>query len=258
MRQLHKIKDISDENIAGILVNHENGQVLVFTKDILINQLQREVPEIIKSFDSVFENELRQLSENLSFVLPIIANGQIEAIKEKNELIQTCGLLLQNASNTIIASVESLRAGFRLQSGILIRSVIEMCAVVFHLLNKPEDLEKFNKNNFDSTKAISTAQKMLPLFGRIWGTLSNQFIHINTLHSEWHPLHKFEDSMDKPATTTIGILGISIYFLKISTELVYINYIDNPQHWTVLGEGAIQFIPPSKEELEWIGKALRD
>lgn len=258
MKYLKNIDGIPPENIAGIFVDSENEKILVFTKDILVNQLQREAPDVAKSFDVIFDGELRQLSESLSFVLPIIATGQKQAIRDGDELIQTCGLLLQNASNTIIASAECLREGFRLQSGILIRSVIEICAVIFHLIKIPEDLQKFNMNKFNSTKAISTAQEMLPLFGRIWGALSKQFIHITSFHSEWHPLHKYTDRTETAATTIIGILGLAVYFLKISAELTFINYIAKPHHWIVKGAGVVEFVPPTAEEVDWISKVLDD
>ena len=106
---------------------------------------------------------------------------------------------------------------------VTVERVSPTCALIFHLLSNPTDIEKFRKNEFKSTNAISTAQKIVPIFGRIWGVLSNQFIHINSLHSEWHPLHKYKDHSDISATTTIGMLGVAIWFLQITTEFTYIN-----------------------------------
>ena len=249
-------KDIQENNIAGILADHENERIFVFTKDMVINQLQRESPAVAASFDSIYGEEFNKLSEELSFILTLLANGQRKAIVDKDDIVETCGILLQNAINSIIASIQLLRSGFRLQSGILIRNVIETCAVIFHLLSRPEDLQRFRDGKFESTRAISTAQKMLPIFGRYWSLLSGQFNHISNLYSDWHPLYEYKDRNDQAATTTLGILGVAVWFIKMTTELTFINYIDKPQHWEFVGDGRTKFIPPNNEEMAWIKKVF--
>ena len=178
-------------NIAGIYFDPKQNTNFIFTRDQLINQLQRTCPEIIKSFDEVYIQDFKKLSSDMSEIMPIQFVGQKSAHEEKNGLLITCSDLLRNSSNTIIASTQLLRNGFRLQSGILIRTVIEICATVVHLLVNPTALEKFNSENFKSTYSITVADKHIPLFGKIWGMLSKFNIHINSVHADWYPHIKF-------------------------------------------------------------------
>ena len=246
-----KIEDIPQENIAAIYLDEEKGQQLIFTRDQLINQLQRVCPEIEKSFDKTFSEEFKNLSSDLSEILPIQFVGYKNAHESSNNLLITCGDLLRNSANTIISASQTLRCGFRLQSGILLRSVIEMCATVVHLLAKPEDLQKFLADELSSTKSISIADKQVPLFGRIWGVLSQKQIHINSLHADWYPMKEYIDKGEVPASVTLGMLGVSTMILAIVTELTYIKSVEMPKYWKIVGEGQFMFIPPDETNLLW-------
>ena len=224
------INEISSDNIAAIYLDEDRGEQYIFTRDQLINQLQRVCPEIQKSFDNIFLEEFKNLSSDLSEILPIQFVGYRKAKESNIELLITCGDLLRNSTNTIIAANQTLRSGFRLQSGILLRSVIEMCATVVHLLVKPEDLKKFLADELSSTKSISIADKQVPLFGRIWGVMSNKHIHINSLHADWYPMKEYSDKEEVPASVTLAMLGVSTMILAIVTELTFINEIETPKY----------------------------
>lgn len=252
-----EFNDIPKENIAAIYLDEERGEQFIFTRDQLINQLQRVCPEIQKSFDTTFSEEFKNLSSDLSEILPIQFIGYRKAVESENELLITCGNLLRNSANTIIAANQTLRCGFRLQSGILLRSVIEMCATVVHLLVKPADLTNFNSDNFSSTKSIAIADKQVPLFGRIWGLMSNKHIHINSIHADWYPTKEYNDKEEVPASVTLGMLGVSTMILAIVTELTFINEIETPKYWEVIGNGQVKFIPPDNTTLSWTEKLLK-
>jgi hypothetical protein len=248
-------KEIDPANIAAIFLDEEKMERLVFTRDQLINQLQRVCPEINSSFDTVFAEEFKSLSSDLSEVLPIWFIGSKKALEEKNHLLQTCGDLLWNSANTVIASVQTLRCGFRLQSGILIRSVVEMCATVVHLLAKPEILDDFLNDKLKSTKSISIADKQIPLFGLIWGVLSKKQMHINSLHADMYPLVKYTNKDEVPASVTLGMLGATILILAIVTELTFIHEIESPRYWEIVGKGQFRFIPPQGDS--WASQLLK-
>jgi len=246
-----KQNEIKLDNIAAIYTDEERLQRYIFTRDILINQLQNICPDINKSFDKTFEEEFRSLSSDLSEILPLLFVGKKQALKENNQLFIICGDLLTNAGNTIIAATQTLRCGFRMQSGILLRSVIEICATVMHLIIEPDKLNDFLNDKVKSTKSISVAEKQVPLFGRIWGLLSEKQIHINTLHADKYPMQVYEDKSEIPASVTIGMLGITTLILSIVTELTFVNEIKSPKHWEILGKGMVKFIPPDAEKLKW-------
>lgn len=248
---------ITEENILDIYYDKENDKRYIFTRDQLINQLQNVCPKIQKSFDITFSQEFRILSSDLSEILLNQFIGYREAVNINNELLITCGDLLRNSANTIIATNQTLRCGFRLQSGILLRSVIEMCATVVHLLVKPNDLKKFLADELSSTKSISIADKQIPLFGKIWGVLSNKQIHINSLHTDWYPMKEYNDKEEIPASVTLGMIGVSTMILAIVTELTFINKIEKLKYWQVIREGQVEFIPPNASTLSWTIELLK-
>jgi hypothetical protein len=251
-------KNISEENIAAIFVDKEKNERYIFTRDQIINQLQRVCPEINKSFDAIFAVELKELSSDLSEIMAIQFVGYRNAQESEDKLLVTCGNLLRNSVNTIIAASQTLRCGFRLQSGILLRSVIEICATVVHLLVKPEDLNQFLNDKLTSTKSISIADKQVPFFGRIWGVLSKKQIHINSLHTDWYPLKEYKDKDEVPASVTLGMLGVSTMILRIVTELTFINELQELKYWEVIKEGKVKFIPPDNSKISWIEKILNN
>lgn len=249
---------ISVEEIAGVFTNEEKGERMIFKRNQVINQLQKICPEINSSFDEVYEDEFKSISSELSEILPILFVGYQDALKNNDELLITCGDLIRNSSNTIIAAVQTLRCGFRLQSGILLRSVIEMCATVVHLIVKPEDLKAFLNDELKSTYSISVANKQIPLFGRAWGILSKKQIHINSIHTEWYPHKKFEDKSEIPTEVTLGVIGLVSVILRITTELTFYSNVDEHTYWKSAGENKVAFIPPTDDAINWIKEKLDD
>ncbi len=249
-------KKIELDNIAAIYLDEEKAEQYIFTRDTVINQLQRVCPEINQSFDEVYSEEFKKLSSELSEILPIIFIGLRKASEDKQELFITSGDLLTNSAATIISAIQTLRCGFRMQSGILLRSVVEICATVVHLLVHPNVLKDFLADKVKSTKSISIADKQIPLFGMIWGVLSNRQIHINSLHADRYPMRKYSDKEELPASVTIGMLSVTTTILAIVTELTFINEIEKPKYWEVLGKGKVRFIPPDDTQLNWAKELL--
>jgi hypothetical protein len=251
-----KDSGIPKEEIAGVYTDNEKGERLIFKRNQIINQLQKICPTINTSFDKVFEDEFKNISSDLSEILPLIYLGYKDAHKEGNELLITSGDLLRNAANTAISATQTLRCGFRLQSGILLRSIIEICATVVHLITQPEILSSFLNDQTKSTSSISVADKQIPLFGKAWGILSKKQIHINSLHADWYPHREFTDKDEIPAEVTIGLIGVTIMILRITTELAYFKYIDDHLYWQLEDENKVSFIPPQEDKIQWIKEKL--
>lgn len=255
--QISKESGIPKEEIAGVYTDEEKGKRMIFKRNQLIKQLQRVSPEINQSFDKIYSNEFKNISSDLSEIMPLIFIGLKQAHVNNEELIITCGDLLRNASNTIVSSVQTLRCGFRLQSGILLRSVIEMCATVTHLILEPNLLEDFKNDKIKSTYSISVVNKQIPLFGKAWGILSKKQIHINSLHADWYPMVEYKDKEEIPVEVTIGIIGMVTMILRITTELTFFNHIDEHIYWKSEGENKVSFIPPTDDNIGWIKEKLK-
>jgi hypothetical protein len=52
-------------------------------------------------------------------------------------------------------------------------------------------------------------------------------------------------------------LGVSSIILGIVTELTFINEVDSPKYFEVVGEGMAKFIPPSDEKFKWAKELLK-
>lgn len=252
---IEKETGVSREEIVAVYTNKEKGERMVFVRSVLINQLQRIVPQINESFDGVYAEEFKKISSDLSEVMPILFEGGKKAFLDKNELIITYDNLLRNAVNTIMGSVHVLRGGFRFQSGMLLRGVIETCATVTHLILEPNLLEDFKNDKLKSTRSISVASKQIPLLGQAWGLLSKRHVHINSLHADRYPLMQYVDKQEIPVNVTIGIIGMTIMILRITAELAFFRYVGEHNYWK-LEANKVVFIPPNKEKLSWIGKQL--
>jgi hypothetical protein len=250
--------DVPLENIAAIYLDEENGKKIIFTKDQLINQLIRVCPKIAESFDKTYMDEFKQLSTELSSILPKQYLGFKAVVEQKDDLRISCAGLLRNAANTITASVDSLRNGFRLQSSILIRTVIEICATVVHILVDEKAYSDFKSDKLKSTYSISVADRQIPLFGKAWGLLSKFNIHINTNHADWYPMNEYTDKSEVPSSVVLGILGYAMLILDIVTELTFVEEIGEIRYWKVLEPGKIQFVPPTNEMINWAKDMLKD
>lgn len=257
LEKIAKESGVSKEEIAGVYTDEEKGERMIFKRNQLINQLQRISPKINTSFDQIYSTEFENISSDLSEIMPLIFIGLKQAHTNNEELIITCGDLLRNSSNTIASSVQTLRCGFRLQSGILLRSVIEMCATVTHLILEPKILEDFNNDKIKSTYSISVANKQIPLFGKAWGILSKKQIHINSLHADWYPMIEYKDKEEVPVEVTIGIIGMAIMILRITTELTFFRYIDEHKYWKSVGDNKVSFMPPTDDNIGWIKDKLK-
>ena len=246
------------ENINAFYFDEETLEKYIFTDDLLINQLQRLCPSVCNSFDIKFFEEFKHLSSDIDKILPIQFVGHKMANRENDELLIVCGDLLRNSTNTVIAATQTLRCGFRLQSGILLRTSIEICATVVHLLTQPDKLNNFRANKLESTKSISVANKQIPLYGKVWGLLSQKFIHIGSFHTDYYPLDEYSEKEEIPAKVTLGMLGFATLILAITTELTFINVTKESKYWVPIGNHKYKFIPPDNSQMVWAEKLLRN
>lgn len=257
LEKIAKDSGTPKENIAGVMINKETNEIKIFTRDQIVNQLQKVCSEINASFDEIYASEFADLSSELSELGPIIHIGLMQAHGDSDQILVTCGSLLRNALNTIVSSIQTLRSGFRLQSGMLLRGSIEMCATATHLLLEPDSLPDFQNDKLKSTKLVSQADKKVPIFGKAWGLLSNKQIHINSLHTEWFPMKEYVDKTEIPAEVTLGMIRLTAMILRVTSELVFFNHIDEHNYWKFEAGNGLTFIPPNDDTYNWIKEKLQ-
>ncbi len=155
----------SEERATG---NHPVTQrkiPLVETNDILRKTISLDGPRIGSSFDRLCETELTSIDELFSAAAFIILAGFKRAVDEEFQAHQTMASLLYNAGSGLAAATQLIRLGHTFSVCVVARNVLEMIATVLHLGIRPSDLERFLKGDFESSKAISSAKKVLPPFG---------------------------------------------------------------------------------------------
>lgn len=184
---------VNEDNFLRAIIDHESRQIRVYTNDMLLKRIHRESTKIGKSFDDLCRVELLEISKIFSEAACLISDGFIESVERNNEAKITCGKLLMNATNTIQASVELLRLGYTLQPGMLLRSVIETVSTISYFMIEPEGHKKYLEGKLDANKTIKYGKQVIPPLGNIQGFLSNNFVHISSLHGDFNIAKEFKD-----------------------------------------------------------------
>ncbi len=236
-----------------ILLDSKDDQLIIISKDILINQLHRDGPKIQKSFDALCSSDIEEISAFISCSVSILYSGLLVSKKAKAHRMLACTELLINALNSLGASTQLLRSGYTLQPGIVIRSILESVSTVFHLLDRPNDFEKYQNGLLESPKTIAAAKKAIPTFGSLYRAFSENFTHIGHLHRTIQRVEEYRELND-PLKMNIGFLKMTSWLIYVCSELLFHNLIQEPRYWQKV-EGGFMY-NPSEEERGWMEKYL--
>lgn len=228
------------ERIAGAFVSPELKAAIFVTNDLLVNQIRRDGPRIAESFDQFFDTELRELSSEFGRQAVDLLPAILQAARSGDKLKQTCGHLLGNSHNSIVAAIELIRLGYRLQPSVLLRSSIEAMSTAGYLYLRPMDLTKFLDGKLQSSKTISESKRILPFIGQAWGVLSDHFVHIGPLHREVQLVTKYDSADDPAAKTNLLNAHMALFIGGIVAEFVFFESIGQPRYWRKLSPGRYQ------------------
>jgi hypothetical protein len=240
-----KIDDEFLKRIASLTI-HKGDRKLVFTtKDMLWNQLKRDGPSIAESFDRLFSEEIDSLGGLFGEVGGMLING----LDKGDEFQKESGFVLMNSLNTYVASLHLFRLGHRLESLMFMRMIVESISVVLHLKTHPNDIKLFQKGQLKSTKCVSSAKRVIPPLGEIYGHLSSTVNHIHDLHRSFNPLNLYKER-DEAVSTNFGYLRLSLWMLYITAELIYYDFVAAPRYWKKCEQG--YRYNPSDEVNAWM------
>jgi hypothetical protein len=237
-----------------VLLDREKKQIVIFTTDILINQLRRDGPKIEASFDKLCDEDIKELSALLSQSSGLLYSGLKVALRYDQNLRAACAQLLINASSSFGAATAILRMGYVLQPCIIIRSMLESISTVLHLLQYPKDLVAYEKHTLQSPKTIAAAKKVLPPFGELYGHFSKNFTHIGHLHKSITPVTEFHEKHDA-LVVNLDSLRIAAWLLYVTTELLFNEFVPEPRYWYPVKNGYV-YNPASKER-DWMSVFFR-
>jgi hypothetical protein len=201
---------------------------LVETNDILRKTINLDAPLIGSSFDRLCNTELATIDELFSAAAFIVLAGFKRAVDEEFQAHKTMASLLYNAGSGLTAATQLIRLGHTLSVCVIARNVLEIIATVLHLGTRPSDLERFLKGDFESSKAISSAKKVLPPFGGLYGTLSNEFVHLGRLYTEPQLYRPYESRKDERLDTALSVLKTSVWLFYVTSELTFLEIVNKP------------------------------
>jgi hypothetical protein len=190
----------------------------------------------------------------------ILAPKIIGTSLTEKDLTSTSARLLHHAGTTFIGAVHLARGGFRRQYMALIRSVIEPIAVVIRLCADPKALANFYAGTMGSTKALNAANKAFPVFGRIYGMLSKEFVHIGENQAAFEPMGDYSKD-DEYLKMILTSMKMTAWLMYVATELVFIEFVPRPRYWKIVGHHEdhtrveVKY-DPSEEERQWQAQFL--
>jgi hypothetical protein len=246
------------ENVAAAYRDQE--KIVLITKDFMLNQLRRDAPSIGESFDECVGGELDKISELVGKTYGILAPKIVGTNLIEKDLTSTSARLLHHAGTTLIGAVHLARGGFRRQYMVLIRSVFEAVAVVIRLCADPKALANFYAGIMDSTKAVNAANKLFPAFGRMYGMLSREFVHIGENQAAFEGMGDYSKD-DDDLKLILSSMKMTAWVMYVATELVFIEFVPRPRYWKIVAhhEGGTRVevnYDPSEEERQWQARFL--
>ena len=162
-------------------------------------------------------------------------------------------VLLFNAAQSFVAAFDALRHGFRLQPGTLIRGLIENLTTVCHLGQHPGDLAALTQGRLDSTKTLSAAKKIIPVFGQLYGLFSTGFVHVSHGHLGLNPVVRCSRH-DGAVRANLSFLRSALWLLYVVTELAFFPHVTTPRYWRRVehpeGKPAYEYAASATED-EW-------
>lgn len=230
------------DQIAGWFFDEEQRKLYIISKDTVINQLKRDGPKVAESFDQLFDATLQDLSAEFSRVAGSVVPALVAAVRSGDALRKTCGELVGNANQTVMAAIELTRLGYRLQPCILLRNAVETISMAVYLFKNPGEHGRYLAGKVKSQSTIGEASKVVPNLGQLWGMLSEQFAHVGPLYRNIHLPVRYESSDDEAAKNNLMSIYTSFSVLEMAAELIFYDNIREHHYW--------KRITPQKYELD--------
>jgi hypothetical protein len=111
-----------------------------------------------------------------------------------------------------------------------------------------------------STKSVTAANKLFPVFGRIYGMLSNEFVHIGENQSAFERMGDYSKD-DEGLSVILTSMKAVAWTIYVATELVFVEFVPHPRYWKIIAhrEGGTSVevkYDPSEEERQWQAQFL--
>lgn len=223
--------------IAGVVRDKESKHLLIFSNQILINRLKRDLPAINESFDKYFWENIEELSAELGVLLTSVVPALLRAGRSDDQLLWSCSQLIGNALESISGAVELLRSGRRLQPGSLLRTSVEAAAMAIRLYQDPSQLGRFLAGKLDSAETVGKAKAFIPFIAQFWGHLSRDFAHIGRLYHRIQAAEAYESVDDAGAKTNLMAIHFTLIMVWTVAELIFYDDFAEHRYWSQQAPG---------------------
>lgn len=152
--------------------------------NIIKNYLKETRFVVSKKTSSIYSEEESVICDILESAWYILMKFKDKYDSEGDKPIVSSFILLTKSINSILASYELCIEGYIIESGVLLRHIIEAICVGYDIYVNEDRFKDFfyNKEKFKSTKSIKTTKNLIPEIGIIYGILSEFNTHISTLN----------------------------------------------------------------------------
>jgi hypothetical protein len=207
----------------------------LFSSEMLMKRVNREAHKIAEHFDVLTRDQVVYIDELYSAVGTILVTAKKGAEKDKDEVRIALAVLLSNVLKSYTAAFALLRSGWRLQPFLCIRNSYEGLGLMLHLYTNWEELPQYKAGKLKSTVNFDSAKKLLPHFGKLYGDLSKNFVHVGRPFGYVQKGNLYsENEMD--LWHCLGQLALLIWVIYQTAELVFYDYIDKRLFWKETGE----------------------
>lgn len=228
-------------------------------------QLQKASNDIAIKFDSIYIEDLEELSKEITISYNLLS-GLLKREPHLKEYELQSVLMYWGALNSILSALDLLRRGYAREPHIIMRSAVELCATSYEICHNVKKYGEYKKNpdKFDSTKSIKVVKGVFPMFGQMYGELSNTFTHVSGMHMAPNDMRDGKiviggmlDTADLTIPTqSLGVLATTIDILNAIIELTFFSQIPSARFWKKLDGGYCEYMP-KKDRMDIIMNRTR-
>jgi len=243
------------KGMVGYSVDEKRGRTYIFTEGTILNQLRRDAPKIAISFDKICVGQLTDTDRMAARTLGILSTYLMPADEDDDTVRNISAKIVLNSMNTLTAAIAILRDGYTLQPGMLVRNILESLTTVLCIFSDAGDLAAFKLDRLKPESKIGTANKVLPIFGALYGMFSDGFTHVRGSHGHLHPVLEYKE-IDEALKVNLQFVRIAMWLIYVVTELVFLDVIaPKGMYWKKIAPGTFSY-EPDPEGKKWMNRLL--
>lgn len=244
-----------NQGVMGGYIDRRDNSVITVSDKAFLNQIEQCMASA-DAFDKAFPKEMNQINGLANEVLLLLVYVH-KHIAEISEIHKTIFGILSNALNTYLGCILLVRSGMAIQEGILFRSLLESISTAVFLFFNEEKYDDFKSGVIKSHDTISAAKRLFPMYGKVYGDLTQNYAHIGKHHYEHLPIFKYHEYPEDSGYVFYHAKNI-LWLLYVVAELVFYDASQRRYYWKRIGKCDYEFNPYPKELDAWRKQFMGD